>query len=363
MYKLFRKFMFQLEAEHAHHITLSMLSKFPAMGRLLAHSSHNTPASLVQTLWGLSFPHPFGLAAGLDKNAEAVDGLFNCGFSYIEVGTVTPKPQPGNPKPRMFRLIHDEALINRMGFNNRGALSMAKSLASCKRPGIVGVNIGKNKVTPNEDALSDYISCLESLFGTADYIVLNVSSPNTPGLRDLQSEASIVPLVQAVLKKRDSLSSQSGNHCPPVLIKIAPDLADEAIMNLGRALTSCGIDGFIASNTTISRDGLQSPVKKETGGLSGRPLQKRSTHVIRLLFKATNGCVPIIGSGGVFDAADAYEKILAGASLVQVYTGFIYKGPALIGELIDGVSNQLKKDGFDTIQQAVGALCTLPHHS
>jgi dihydroorotate dehydrogenase len=353
LYNLFRKFMFQLEPEHAHHITLSLLSRFPAMGRWLA-SEEDIPLSLSQTIWGLSFPHPFGLAAGLDKNAEAIDGLLNCGFSYIEVGTVTPKPQPGNPKPRMFRLIEDEALINRMGFNNKGAVEMTAAISNRKRSGIIGVNIGKNKATPNESALDDYLSCLKSLFIHADYIVLNVSSPNTPGLRDLQSETSIVPLVQAVLAQRNILSLEFPGHCPPILVKIAPDLTDEAILSIGSSLAKSGIDGFIASNTTITRAGLHNSSKRESGGLSGRPLQKRSTTVIRLLFEATEGRIPIIGSGGVFTAEDAYEKILAGASLVQIYTGFIYKGPRLIGELVNGVASFLRKDGFQTIGQAIG---------
>ncbi len=353
MYNLFRKLMFQLDPENAHRLTLSMLSNFPTIGNLFA-KTNETPASLTQTIWGLSFPHPFGLAAGLDKDAKAINGLFNCGFSFVEVGTVTPKPQPGNPKPRMFRLIQDEALINRMGFNNLGSQSMAMHLSNCKRPGVVGVNIGKNKITKNDNALEDYISCLETLFEMADYIVLNVSSPNTPMLRDLQSEEMICPLVEKVLAKRNELSSKVTNHRPPILIKLAPDLADGAIASLGGKLMDLGINGFIASNTTIQRDGLQSEHAHETGGLSGRPLQKRSTEIIRILFQATKGRVPIIGSGGVFTASDAYEKILAGASLVQVYTGFIYKGPSLISELIEGVSDRLKRDGFQTIGQAIG---------
>lgn len=361
MYNLFRKIMFQRDPETAHNVTLFALAKFPSITGWFTESFTPSP-TLSQTIWGIPFTHPIGLAAGLDKDAQAVDGLFRCGFSFLEIGTVTPRAQPGNPKPRMFRLIEDNALINRMGFNNQGANNMAESLIKVKRSGPIGINIGKNKMTPNEEALKDYLSCFTTLFQFANYIVINVSSPNTPGLRNLQSESAIRPLVQSILSKRDELMIRRNGetHHLPILIKLAPDLADDAVDNLGRTLTADGIDGFIASNTTTERSELRSCHQRETGGLSGQPLQRRSTEIIRILSQATKGSIPIIGSGGVFSAIDAYDKILAGASLVQIYTGFIYRGPRLIKEIVEGVAALLKQDGFHSIQDAIGTACDKP---
>lgn len=357
MYSLLRPLLFRMSPERAHTLTLHTLSTFPWFARLVAPRWTATP-SLHQTLWNQPFPHPIGLAAGLDKNGVAVDGLFGCGFSHVEVGTVTPRPQPGNPQPRLFRLKEDEALVNRMGFNNDGAPSLCNRLKNRRMKGVVGVNLGKNKDTPNEEAGNDYVTSLQSLYSYADYIVINVSSPNTPGLRDLQSESALVPLVAAVIQERDAQYEARKDrirpHRPPVLVKLAPDLSDDAIASLASSLVQAGVEGFVATNTTIERKQLQSPSRTESGGLSGKPLAQRSTDVIRLLYQTTAGQVPIIGCGGVFSAHDAYEKILAGASLVQIYTGFIYRGPRIVREISMGLSSLLAADGYASVADAVG---------
>lgn len=357
MYSLLRPLLFRMQPERAHHLVMLSLRWFP--GLVSQFSPRFTPDEcLAQTLWDMPFSHPIGLAAGLDKDAIALDGLLASGFSFVEAGTVTPKPQPGNPPVRLYRLVEDEALINRMGFNNLGVESMKKHLSQRHRRGVVGVNLGKNKVTPNDQAVEDYLTLLDKLYPIPDYFVLNVSSPNTPGLRDLQSEASLVPLVQKVLAKRNEQyelhQDKIWPRYTPVLVKVAPDLEDEALTSLAAALLDLGIDGFIATNTTIGRPHLRSSHRQQSGGLSGRPLRQRSTEVVRLLYQATNGQVPIIGSGGVFTPLDAYEKIRAGARLVQVYTGFIYRGPGIIKDLVEGVSELLKRDGFHSLEEAVG---------
>lgn len=281
MYPFIRSILFQLDAERAHHLTLRWLSMFPSTAGWL-NSSPQPAAMLKQRLFGLDFPHPVGLAAGLDKDGIAVDGLLAAGFSFVEVGTVTPRPQPGNPKPRLFRLRADEALINRMGFNNHGVTALQQNLLKRRRQGIVGVNLGKNKMTPNEQALTDYLEGMDVIFPLADYIVINVSSPNTPGLRDLQAASQLVPLIEAVCKRRDELAAGNANmpdqsglayksalgpgnapdHRPAVLVKLAPDLSDDALVALASDLPATGMDGFIATNTTLSREGPR---------ISGRP--------------------------------------------------------------------------------------------
>lgn len=341
-----------MNPEIVHDFTLEFLHSMPLAARLVS-PNFTAPNSLLQTLWGLPFRHPIGLAAGLDKNAEAVDGLLTCGFSFIEVGTVTPRPQPGNPSPRLFRLVNDEALINRMGFNNRGVDQLCRNLETRQKPGIVGINIGKNKTTPNEQAMEDYLICLDEVLPHADYVVLNVSSPNTPGLRDLQSEEALFPLVKTVLSRRDS-RIESTQHPIPVLVKLAPDLSEEAIEGLASGLLQLGVDGFIATNTTISREGLVSEARTQSGGLSGKPLRSKSTQVIRTLFNITRGQVPIIGSGGIMSPDDAWEKILAGANLLQLYTGFIYHGPSVIREIALDLNRRLAANGFQTLSEAVG---------
>lgn len=356
VYQPIKSILFQMDAERAHTLTLSALSKAPWLGAVLAKPVRRAQSTR-QTLWGMTFDHPVGLAAGLDKNAEAVDGLFACGFSFIEVGTVTPRPQPGNDKPRLFRLPPDEALINRMGFNNHGAHAMQANLERQKRRGMVGINLGKNKTTPNEQAVDDYTSALRVLYPLANFIVINVSSPNTPGLRDLQSVDSLSDLVCAVRQCRDDLAAQASNGGkprPPILVKLAPDLHDDDLTTLGRALPKAGVDGFVATNTTISRPNLQSSATRETGGLSGRPLKSRSTEVIRQLFRATEGSIPIVGCGGIFTANDAYEKVRAGARLIELYTGFIYNGPQAVADVANGLVSLLERDGFSHLTDAVG---------
>ncbi len=292
---------------------------------------------LERTVFGLHFSNPVGLAAGFDKDARLYDELSCFGFSHIEIGTVTPRPQPGNDKPRLFRLKRNEAIINRMGFNNQGADAAAVRLAKRKNPNLViGGNIGKNKVTPNEEALNDYSLCFEALYNYVDYFVVNVSSPNTPGLRALQDKEPLTQLLNHVMQLNRSKSKKK-----PVLLKIAPDLENEQLDDIIQIVKETGIDGVIATNTTISRDGLMY-TKQEienfgAGGLSGKPLTKRSTEVIRYLSQKSGMSFPIIGVGGIQTAEDAYEKLEAGASLVQVYTGFIYEGPAIVKNINKGL--------------------------
>lgn len=327
--------------EKAHHTvtrSLRSLTKVWGVKPLLKSIYTIEDSRLEREVFGLKFKNPVGLAAGFDKNAEYIEEMSNFGFGFIEIGTVTPRPQPGNDKPRMFRLIPDEALINRMGFNNQGADVAAGRLKHLKnRNGlIIGGNIGKNKVTPNEEAVNDYIYCFNALYDYVDYFVVNVSSPNTPGLRDLQEKE---PLMH-ILNTLQGLNSKK--EVPkPILLKIAPDLTDSQLDDIVEIVTQTKIAGLIATNTTISREGLQSDsnLVKETGGVSGKPLTKRSTEVIRYVHEKSNGAFPIIGVGGIHSAADALEKLKAGASLVQIYTGFIYEGPGLIRDICKGILN------------------------
>jgi dihydroorotate dehydrogenase len=329
MYQLFKPILFQFDPEKIHHAVTSGLrlaNKVWGVPELLKREFVINDQRLERTVFGLKFKNPVGLAAGFDKNAELVDELAALGFGFIEVGTVTPLPQPGNEKPRMFRLLEDEALINRMGFNNEGVDVVAARLKYVKRAGlIIGGNIGKNKNTPNEDAVSDYIKCFDSLFDVVDYFVVNVSSPNTPGLRELQEKGPLKNIL-ATLQGRNEKNGTSR----PILLKIAPDLTDSQLDDIVEIVTETGIAGVIATNTTIAREGLTSNMKNESGGLSGKPLTKRSTEVVRYLSEKSNKSFPIIGVGGIHSPQDAMDKLNAGASLVQIYTGFIYEGPGLI---------------------------------
>lgn len=283
-------------------------------------------------LFGLKFPSIVGLAAGLDKNAEAIDAFAAMGFGFVEIGTVTPKAQPGNPKPRLFRLRKDHALINRMGFNNDGLDVIKKRLTKRISNVIVGGNIGKNKVTPNEEAVNDYLICFDGLFDLVDYFVVNVSSPNTPGLRELQDKKPLSDILNTLMEANRKKPNQK-----PILLKIAPDLTDDQLMDIIVIVKETKIDGIIATNTTIDRSGLKTDTQEVeeigAGGLSGLPVQKRSTDVIRFLHEKSNGAFPIIGVGGIDSAQAAQEKLDAGASLVQLYSGFIYEGPALIQKI------------------------------
>ncbi len=332
MYRIIRIILFRLDAEKAHHITmciLSWLSKCRLILGLLNLFYIKKRQNPIH-LWGIDFPHRVGLAAGLDKNAEAVDTLGALGFAFVEIGTVTPLAQPGNDKPRLFRLPKDKALINRMGFNNDGAEVIAERLKKRKTKIIIGGNIGKNKVTANEDAVNDYLRCLDALYDVVDYFVVNVSSPNTPGLRALQDKAPLMEILQALQERRTQKAVSK-----PILLKIAPDLTDEQLDDIVEITNALSLDGLVATNTTISREGLSTPQAEVealgAGGLSGKPLSKRSTEVVRYLCEHTK--VPVIAVGGIMTAADAREKLDAGASLVQLYTGFIYKGPDLIKDI------------------------------
>lgn len=315
-----------------HHFTFATV-KFMhrlGLGGLFRNIYKTNNKALERNLFGLTFPNPVGLAAGFDKDAKLYKELANFGFGFIEIGTVTPKPQPGNPKKRLFRLKKDSAIINRMGFNNGGVSEAVERLQNNPSLGekghvLIGGNIGKNKNTPNEEAVNDYMICFEALFDYVDYFVVNVSSPNTPNLRALQEKEPLTALLQTLQQKNSEKQERK-----PILLKIAPDLTNEQLMDIIDIVSATKIDGVIATNTTISRDGLISENKKEMGGLSGKPLAVRATEVIKFLTGESNNAFPVIGVGGIHSAEDALEKIEAGASLVQLYTGFIYEGPTLI---------------------------------
>jgi dihydroorotate dehydrogenase len=298
---------------------------------------------------GLTWENPVGLAAGLDKDAVAVEGMFALGFGAVEVGTLTPRPQPGNPSPRLFRLPEHEAVINRMGFNNHGAAAAAERLRALRfRPGRLGVNIGKNKDTPLERAADDYVACVDVLAPLADYVVVNASSPNTPGLRSLQEPEALAALLRRVRARLREVADAK-----PLFLKIAPDLGPEAVDAVVDVCLATGVDGLIATNTTVARP-FAHPLASEAGGLSGAPLREPATWVISRAYRRANGRLPIIGVGGIFSAEDAYAKIQAGASMVQVYTGFIYRGPALVRDILEGMSTLLQRDGHRSIAEVVG---------
>ena len=341
MYQLIKPLLFRFDPENIHHFVTSALN---TVNNVWGISTLQKKAFLIsdprleREVFGLKFKNPVGLGAGFDKNASMVEDLTNFGFGFIEVGTVTPLPQPGNDKPRMFRLPKDEALINRMGFNNQGVDVVVGRLKKLKRDGlIIGGNIGKNKVTPNEDAVGDYIKCFDALFDVVDYFVVNVSSPNTPGLRELQEKEPLMKILNTLQQR-----NLKNNISRPILLKIAPDLTNSQLDDIVEIVQETKIAGVIATNTTISREGLYSDesLKSQTGGLSGKPLTKRSTEVIRYLSERSNKSFPIIGVGGIHTAEDAIEKLKAGASLVQVYTGFIYEGPAIVKNINKGILAQ-----------------------
>lgn len=331
MYKLLiRPILFRFDPEEVHYFTFSLvkfLCKIPFVPNLLKSIYAVDDQRLEREVFGLKFKNPVGLAAGFDKDAKLYNELSNFGFGFIEIGTLTPKPQDGNPKKRLFRLKEDNAIINRMGFNNGGVEAAVLRLQQNKGV-LIGGNIGKNKVTPNENATSDYLICFDALFNYVDYFVVNVSSPNTPNLRALQEKEPLTELLNT-LQSHNLLHKNP----KPILLKIAPDLTNEQLLDIIDIINDSKIAGVIATNTTISRDGLQSENKAETGGLSGKPLTNRSTEVIRFLSEKSNKAFPIIGVGGIHSAQDAIDKLEAGASLVQLYTGFIYEGPSLIKEI------------------------------
>jgi len=330
LYPFARPFLFTLDAEVAHTLALDGLDRATSLG-IARHLAPRVPASPAKVM-DLDFPNRIGLAAGLDKNGAHVDGLATFGFGFLEVGTVTPRPQPGNPKPRMFRIPRAHALVNRLGFNNGGVTALLANLERARYAGILGINIGKNFDTPNERAADDYVACLRAVYPRAHYVTVNISSPNTKGLRDLQAEDALAALLLTLKREQATLADRHGRYVP-LAIKIAPDLTDDAVRGVARVLLAQGMDAVIATNTTLARDAVQGmPHAAETGGLSGAPLFERSTAVVRVLAQALDGALPIIGVGGIDSGAKARAKLEAGAALVQLYTGLIYRGPALVGE-------------------------------
>lgn len=329
MYQLVRPLVFQLDGERAHDLTLAGLRTWGQCRGVAAPSIGRTVA-----LCGLQFANPIGLAAGLDKDAVALSGLSHLGFGHIEVGTVTPRPQPGNPKPRLFRLATDRALINRFGFNNAGVDAMVLRLKDHPYAGVLGVNIGKNKDTDNARASEDYLRCLQAVAPVADYVTINVSSPNTPGLRDLASAEAIVGVIDPLLEARERLQNRRGNRLP-LLVKLAPDFGDDALAAVLVALEARGIDGVILTNTTVSREGVTSAARAEAGGLSGAPLTALSRHALAVAVDVLGERLPIVSVGGIMDGEEARVRLAMGARLVQVYSGLIYRGPGLVQEAID----------------------------
>ena len=341
MYKLIRSILFKTDPETIHAWVMNRLQfayDIKPLRKWMKSNYTITDPKLERTLWGLKFPNPVGLAAGFDKNAKHIDALACLGFGFIEIGTLTPKGQPGNPQPRMFRLPADQALINRMGFNNKGVHNAVPRIKRRKENVLIGGNIGKNKDTPLELADSDYEICFAELYKVVDYFVVNVSSPNTPGLRQLQEKEPLTNLLMKLQRKNNELGKGS---VKPLLLKIAPDLTNEQLDDIIDIVRSTGLHGIVATNTTIDRSGLNTPSTEVdnmgAGGLSGKPLRQRATEVVRYIHTRSNGQIPIIAVGGIFTAEDAIEKLEAGAVLVQVYTGFIYEGPRIARNICEGL--------------------------
>ena len=356
MYSLIRPLLFALDAECSHDLTLGLLRtayRLPGTRALVRRCYADRIPSLPVDVMGLRFPNPLGLAAGLDKEARCVAPLFDFGFGFLELGTVTPRPQPGNPKPRLFRLTRHAAIINRMGFNSSGLAVFLANLATQPRRGLIGINIGKNKLTPDAQASDDYLAGLRAVYAHADYVTLNISSPNTPGLRALQDEAPLAALLAALKNEQEILTRAHGRRVP-IALKIAPDLDDNGIDTIARLLVAHNMDAVIATNTTITRPGLeQEPMARETGGLSGSPLRTASTQVIRRLHASLQGRIPIIGVGGISNADDAWEKLVAGADLVQLYTAFIYRGPGVVSEIVHSLAEKVRANGATNLNDAL----------
>lgn len=359
MYKWLRPLLWTLDAERAHDLAISMMRRLSRRPKVLAklRRIYAAPApELAVRAFGIDFPSCIGLAAGLDKNGQAVPTLAAFGFGFIEVGTVTPRPQPGNPRPRLWRLPRHRALINQMGFNNAGAAALAENLtASAPLTTVpIGVNIGKNRDTPTDAAVHDYLQSLQTLYPVSAYIVVNVSSPNTPGLRDLQQTRLLDDLLAALIVQRDHLATIHGGPPRPILVKVAPDMATTDMDEIMDVCLSRGVAGIVATNTTVSRSGLTGAAADRPGGLSGAPLLEKSNQMIAAIYRRVGHRLPIIGVGGVMSAADAYAKFKAGATLVQVLTGFVYEGPSFVRRLTIGLQRLLARDGLPHIQAAVG---------
>ena len=330
-YSLLKPFIFQFDAENAHDLTLKSLKYAEKSGLLKLYPK--APVCQPRQVMGITFPNAVGLAAGLDKNGAVIDGMAALGFGFIEIGTVTPRPQPGNPKPRLFRVPEAQGIVNRFGFNNLGVDNLIENVKAANYKGVLGINIGKNFDTPNENAVDDYLICMQKVYAYASYITVNISSPNTKNLRALQEKAALSDLL-ATLKQEQLKLAQTYGRYVPIALKIAPDLEHEQVNEIADLLIAHKIDGVIATNTTLARDMVQGLSNaNETGGLSGAPVKDRSTLVIQQLSQRLQGAVPIIGVGGILTGADAIEKIAAGASLVQVYSGLIYKGPKLVHDI------------------------------
>ena len=335
MYSLIRKALFSLDAEVAHDLTIKSLKNLGAGPLKLFFP--NKPADKPVDVMGIHFPNPVGLAAGLDKNGECINAFGALGFGFVEIGTITPRPQPGNDKPRIFRLPAANAVINRMGFNNKGVDYLVQQVRKANFKGVLGINIGKNKDTPEENAKDDYLHCMRKVYNFASYITINISSPNTPGLRSLQYGEALNELLSALKTEQKSLAEQYDKYVP-LAVKIAPDLTQEEIEGIAQCLLDNNIDGVIATNTTLARDKVEHlEFGNEQGGLSGAPVTEQSTKVIGLLSQALDKKIPIIGVGGIMSAQDAQDKLDAGASLVQIYTGFIYQGPELVNDIVDSL--------------------------
>jgi dihydroorotate dehydrogenase len=355
---ILRPILFQLPPETAHELALDCLCislGAKSLRNVIAAHYQSSPFGKLKR-FGLQFDNPVGLAAGFDKNGRAADALSSLGFGFVEVGTVTNQPQSGNEKPRLFRLPTDHALINRLGFNNCGASELVENVKQHRPDCVLGVNIGKSRRVPIEDAIPDYLATFETVFDVADYIAINVSSPNTPNLRELQRHDLLLKLLSA-LQERNRVLAKSGDR-KPLLVKIAPDLSDAELELIVAVATGLEIAGVIATNTTLSRDGLHTNTNRVKaygeGGLSGAPLRTRSNEVISSIYRATGGKLPIIGVGGIFSANDAWEKIISGASLIQLYTGFIYEGPGVARKINEGLLEILKREGFSNLDDAVG---------
>ncbi len=335
LYSLLRPLLFALDAEKAHHLTLESLRVAQACGVLGLYAGQ--PVVDTTKVFGITFPNRVGLAAGLDKNADYIDALGALGFGFVEVGTVTPRPQTGNPQPRLFRAVAQRGIVNRMGFNNQGVEYLLNNIQRRTYQGVLGVNIGKNAATPVEHTLDDYLMCLDMVYADCDYITINLSSPNTPGLRDLQFGEPLKRLLEGLKNRQQHLSAWNGKY-KPLLVKIAPDLAESDVESIAQTFIQMQIDGVIATNTTIEKSALRgTALAEEAGGLSGTPVYQKSTAVLRQLSQMLDGKIPLIGVGGIENGAQAKEKIAAGASLVQLYSGLIYRGPELVRECATAV--------------------------
>ncbi len=360
LYELFaRPLLFRMDPERVHELVAKRLEEAEQSERVMAFLDRHyafEDARLKTTVFGIPFDNPIGVAAGFDKNARLTHVLPRLGFGFVEIGTVTSEPQAGNPRPRMFRLPEDQALVNRLGFNNEGAEAVAARLAKAgPAPSPVGINIGKLRSVAKEDAVKDYVHTFEKLYPFGDYFVVNVSSPNTPGLRELQERTHLLALLGSLTERAKELAHVRGAKPKPILVKVAPDLTEESLVDAVHVARESGASGIVATNTTISREGLRTKgsVAQEAGGLSGRPLKERATWFTRRIFEETGGDLPIIGVGGIFTGEDAYERIKAGASLVQLYTGFVYGGPSTAMRVNRELAELLERDGL-TVQDAVG---------